>query len=1085
MFTATHSRFTMKKTTLLSAVLCCVLPGSFAAPPRALGQEAIAFDHLTVRQGLSQGNVLCIFQDSEGFMWFGTQDGLNRFDGYQFTVFKRDPADSTTLNDNFIISISEDAHHVLWVGTLNQPNYLNRFDRKTESFAQVLRDSVDLSGGRTSSVHSLYVDSSGVRWSGSIGGGLTRKDLRTGKTVVYKHDPSKPASLADNRVYSVCGDHTGTIWVGTRDGLDRFDPIHETFVHYRHDDKDPGSISDNWVWPIFEDRTHVLWVGTFRGGLNRFDRATGTFSHFRHNEMNARSLAEDRVYSLYQDRSGMIWAGFAEHGVDRFQPELAVFRHYAHDANDPSSLADNNTLSIYVDHAGSTWVGTRGGLDRLVPHTGRFIHYVHDPANSRSIGDNVVQCFLEDRNGTLWFGTEGNGLDRYDQATGTFAHYRHTPADSSSLSDNRVYALCEGGPDELWVGTYGGGLDRFDTKSGTFRAYIHQDSVPGSLGGPGVWSLCKDHEGVLWVGTYGGGLDRYDKHSDSFVHYRHVESDVKSLSNDVIVCLHEDRTGTLWVGTMEGLNRLDRRTGTFQQYREKDGLPNDVILGILEDDKGDLWISTNKGLSRFDPRTATFHNYDSRDGLQGDEFSQAAFHDPRTGLMYFGGSNGFNVFHPDDVKANPYIPPVVFTSFIRYNSDDEEGRPIIEKGIDVRRGIVLSYKDNVVTLEFAALNYYNTMKNRYAYKLEGFNDNWIRIGTEHRATFTNLDGGDYVLHVRGSNNDGVWNDDGATLRLTVLPPWWRTKWAYGAYLILIFVLLYAVRRFELNRREQKAQVRESDLRAKAVEAEKRALEAENERKTKELEDARRLQLSLLPKDVPALPEYDIAVFMKTATEVGGDYYDFQVDPDGSLRIAFGDATGHGMQAGTIVTLMKGLFLSDASHFDILTFFAHCSNAIKQIRLGRLFMALTLVRLKGNSVSLSSAGMPPAYMYRARDHAVEEILLKGMPLGAMKNFPYVLYEGALEPDDVLLLLSDGLPEQKNITGEMFDYARVEDTFRSCAGSSPRDVIQRLIGEGETWMAGGAVQDDDVTLMVIRRNVPTTISEPTETVLSDHA
>ncbi|MEK6754778.1 MAG: SpoIIE family protein phosphatase, partial [Bacteroidota bacterium] len=299
----------------------------------------------------------------------------------------------------------------------------------------------------------------------------------------------------------------------------------------------------------------------------------------------------------------------------------------------------------------------------------------------------------------------------------------------------------------------------------------------------------------------------------------------------------------------------------------------------------------------------------------------------------------------------------------------------------------------------------------------------------------------------------------------VTPPWWRTKWAYGLYAVMVVGFLYTMRRFELNRREQKARVRESELRAKAVEAEKRALQAENERQTKELEDARTLQLSMLPKDVPHLPEYDIAVLMKTATEVGGDYYDFSLAQDGTLNVAFGDATGHGMQAGTIVTLMKGLFLSDASRFDIQTFFNHCSKSIKEIRLERLFMAFTLVRLKGNSVYLSSAGMPPVYLYRKRDGSVEEILLKGMPLGAMKNFPYALHETKLERGDTLLLLTDGLPEQKNASEELFEYARIQQAFSEVGTCQPDEIIAHLVKAGESWM-NGATQDDDITLLVIK-------------------
>ena len=1033
----------------------------------ASAQTNLLFQHLTVNDGLSQGSVTCIFQDRQGFMWFGTQDGLNRYDGYAIKVFKNDPADSTTIGESFVVSITEDRDGTLWIGTVSQRDILNRFDPLTETFTQHPRDSVDLRGARENNVNASYEEPSGVRWSGTIGGGVKRFDPRTGTTETFKNDPSDSKSLISNNVYSVYGDRSGTIWVGTREGLEQFNRETESFIHWRHDESDPKSLSSNWVWPIFEDRAGVLWVGTFRGGLNRFDRSTGTFTHYRSKETDPRSLSQDELYSIYQDRSGMIWVGTTDHGVDRFHPDLGAFAHVANDPADPASLRDNMIRSMHVDRAGFLWVGTESGLERFDPNNGSFRHYVHDPSQPASMINNPAQCIYEDRSGTLWIGTFSGGLERLDRKTGLFTHYTNDPTTPGSLSDNRVYALAEDHAGNLWVGTYGGGLNRLDRKTGTFTVYSPEETDSSSINSRGVWALCVDREGILWVGTSSGGLNRLNRDEGTFRHYPHLDGDPTSLSDQLVLTIHEDRQGTLWVGTAGGLNRLDRESGTFKQYHQRDGLANDLVLGILEDGRGNLWISTSKGLSKFNPRDETFRNYGYSDGLQGDEFNQNAYaRSPVTGKMYFGGPNGFNEFHPDSVKDNPYIPPVVFSSFRRYNTDDEEGTPIEENGISVRPDITLSYKDNVAIFEFAALNYYNTHKNQYQYRLQGYSDNWIRLGTDHIATFTNLDGGAYTLQVKGSNNDGLWNDEGAFLALTVTPPWWKSDWAYGSYFVLILAFLYGARRFEINRREQKARVRESELHAKAVEAEKRALEAENERQTKELEDARKLQLSMLPKDIPKIPDYDIGVFMKTATEVGGDYYDFSMAEDSTLNVAFGDATGHGMQAGTIVTLMKGLFLSDASRFDITTFFNHCSRSIKQIRLGRLFMAFTLVRLKGNSVSLSCAGMPPAFLYRKSDGTVEEIMITGMPLGAMKTFAYALHETEMQAGDTLLLLTDGLPEQKNVHEEMFDYAKVQQVFTEVATGAPDEIIAQLVREGESWMEG-AVQEDDITLMVIKK------------------
>lgn len=1020
---------------------------------------------MTVKEGLSQGSVTCIIQDKQGFMWFGTQLGVNRYDGYSITAFRHDPVVPGTINGDFIILLALDTAGVLWVGTLDSPDMLNHFDPKTETFTQVPADSVNLTGARINSSRSQYVDASGVKWIGARDAGLRRFDSRTGKSTVYKHDPTNPNSIINDNVYQIVGDQSGLLWVTTSGGLERLDPKTEIFTHFRHDDKDPKSLSDNETWPLLMDRQSRLWVGTYQGGLNLYDRATETFARYMHDEAEPRSIAGNTLYSIYEDRSGMIWIGTSDHGVDRFHPEIFSFPHIVRHPSDTAGLSENNVQSIAVDPKGIVWIGTKDGLNRWDRTTGRFSVFKHDTRNTNSVADNIVQSIMIDHTGTLWAGTNSNGLDRLDPGASKFVHYRSDPSRPGSLSANDVYALLEDRHGDIWVGTYSGGLNRFDRGTGTFKSYRHSDSVTTSIGTDGVWSLLEDRQGVLWIGTFGAGVDRFNSETQTFTHFIHNKSDSTSISDDNILSLCEDLVGNIWVGTIAGgLNLFDRRTGRFTHIREGNGLPSDLVYGVLEDQHGLLWLSTAKGICRFDPKAGGFKTYDYSDGLQGNDFNQGAYaKDLRTGELFFGGSNGFNLFHPEQVNDNSFVPPLVFISFVRFNRDGE-GKPIAEKGISAKPHLVVSYKD-VCTFEFSALNFYNSHKNRYSYQLEGFGDNWIQLGTDRRAMVI-LDGGEHTLHIRGSNDAGVWNDQGAMIQITVTPPWWRTSWAYGSYALVLIGILYSARKIEINRREQKAKIRESELHAKAIEAEKRALQAENERKTKELEDARLLQLSMLPKEIPQVPGYDIAVFMKTSTEVGGDYYDFNVTPEGTLNVAFGDATGHGMQAGTIVTLMKGLFISDAAKFEIRNFFNHCSRAIKDIKLGRLYMAFTLARFNGKSVSLSSAGMPPVYHYKKSSGAIEEILLKAVPLGSMKNFPYGLYETAMDKGDVMLFLTDGLPEQKNSAEEMFDYARVIDGFKSVAASSPAEIVASLVKEAEGWL-NGATQDDDITLLVIKK------------------
>ncbi len=1035
--------------------------------PDVPAQNHIIFNHLSVEDGLSQSAVTCIFQDSKGFMWFGTQDGLNRFDGYNTKVFKNDPSDSTTLINNFIFSIYEDRESNLYIE--NQGGGFQKYNPITESFIRLLKKSINLSGARFNTVSAFFQDKSGTQWIGGLGAGtgLKRIDAGTGKVTIYKHDPFNASSLSDDKVYSVYRDREGNLWVGTFNGLDRLDEKTGGFIHYRNDPNNPNSLSGNWVWPVYEDAKGYLWIGTVKGGLNRYDPKKNIFINFKNNPSDPTSLSDNFIFSIYEDRSANIWVGTNTGGVNYFHPSSQVFNPFTNEPGNKNSLSDNSVLSMCVDKEGLYWIGTSdGGLDRFDYKKELFKNYKHNPSNSNSISSNSIQSIYEDESGLLWIGNFSSGLDVFDRKNSTFRHYQHSASDTNSLSDNRIYSITGDTKGNIWIGTYGGGLNELDPNTGKVTRFEHNDKDTNSISSNSVWSVAIDHSGNLWLGTFGGGIDIFNFTNFKITHLKNIHDDNTSLMDNDVIRVFVDSKDNIWVGSTKGLSRYYREKKLFKNYREKDGLPNEFVYGILEDNSGDLWISTNKGLSRFNPETETFKNYYYQDGLQGNEFNQNAFaKDNSTGRLLFGGPNGFNVFNPDNIKDNSYIPPIVFTDYTRYNSDDEEGRPIIEKGISACDSLFLTYKDNIINLQFAGLSYYNNSDNEYKYELEGFNENWIQLGHDHSVTFTNLSPGKYNLKVIGSNNDGVWNNEGASLFIQVTPPWWKTKTAYGFYIVISLGILYGARRIELNRREQKARIRENELRLKATEAEKRAIEAENERKTKELEEARQLQLSMLPKELPILPNLEIAAFMRTATEVGGDYYDFIVQDEGVLNVGFGDATGHGLQAGTMVTLMKGFFTSDAAKLELKDFMNHCTAMIKEIKLGRILMSFSLLRIINNRLILTSAGMPPVYYYNRKANEVEEILIQGMPLGAMRKFSYQVVEKELNSGDTLLLLTDGLPEQMNSNDEMFDYTRVKNNFKEFAECVPDAIIKKLVDLGDEWMGGG-VQADDISFIVIK-------------------
>lgn len=1029
-------------------------------------QGRISFNHLTIQDGLSQSMVTCIFQDSKGFMWFGTQDGLNRFDGYNIKVFKNNPLEPNSLSENFIYAIYGDEKGQLYIET--QSGTFQKYVARTESFIVLSKDNFDLTTLRSSHFNAVLEEKK-YRWLGGQAHeiGLILINKESGDTTHFRHNPTDPSSLSSDRVYSIFRDRAGNLWVGTFNGLDKFDERTGKFTHFRNDPNDPTTVSDNYVWTIYEDSRGYLWIGTYRGGLNRFDPEKETFIHYVNVENDPTSLSDDCVYSIYEDRGGVIWVGTLAGGINYFHPSSNVFEHYV---NLPgvNSLSNNSILSICADNNGYYWIGTStNGLDKFDYKSGKFKNFSNKPSNSNSVISNSIQTLLAGESGIIWIGTFSSGLDAYNPRTGIFKHYQNNPVNSNSLSDNRVYALAEDIDGIIWIGTYAGGLNRLNPKTGDISRYksIEGDSL--TISSDRVWSMAFDQDGKLWLGTFGGGINVFDPKSYSVTKvFINDPNDSTSLADNNIIRVFKDGKGNMWIGSTKGLSKYDIKAGNFINYREKNGLSNDVVFGILEDNKGNLWISTNNGLSEFNPKTETFINYYYQDGLQGNEFNQNAFaKDKRTGRLLFGGPNGFNVFNPDDIKENLYVPPIAFTDYIRYNTDDEEGKPIFERGISVRDSILLTYKDNIVTLQFAAMSYYNNYENQYRYKLEGFNENWIQLGNNHNVTFTNLSPGDYTLRVFGSNNDGVWNENGASLFVEVLPPWWRTNIAYTLYAFAFLSALFGLRTFEMKQREQKARMRENELRLKATEAEKRAIEIENERKTKELEEARELQLSMLPRELPKLPNLEIAAFMKTATEVGGDYYDFIVQENGALNVAFGDATGHGLQAGTMVTLMKGFFTSDAAKLGLQEFMNHCTGMIKEIKLGRILMSFSLLKFNNGKLSITSGGMPPVYCFSKDKQDVEEITIQGMPLGAMRKFSYKVVEKEIKSGDTFLLLSDGLPEQMNLNEEMFGYPRVKDRFKDFVNDTPENIIRSLVKSGEDWM-GGATQQDDITFVVIK-------------------
>lgn len=796
----------------------------------------LRFEYLTVDDGLSQSTVNALVQDRLGFMWIGTWDGLNRYDGYNFKVYKHDPDDPNSLSDNTIWSLHQDGQGILWIGTNRG---LDRFDPSTGQFIRYQHDPDNPQSLGRGTVGQVYQDRAGTLWVATWRGGLSRFDPQTETFVRYVHNPDDPHSILYDAVLCLYEDSTGAFWVGTWHGLDRMDRDSGQFTHYVHDPADPNSLSKGAVRAILEDAQGRLWVGTAEGGLNRFDPQTGGFVHVRHDPKNESSLNSDAVWSawldhqrimwigteaglnrfdpagerwvhydysphdpysmrqdavsaIYEDRSGVMWFGTQANGIAKYD-RAEQFVHYWHDPSDPDSLVDNLVWTIFKTQDDAVWVGTAHGLSRLDPQTGRFRHYRHDPANPDSLGNDNVSALLEDSRGILWIGT-ADGLDRYDPARDHFVHYRSdilpNLTDPSGPMDNHILCIYEDREGALWLGTNTRGVDRFDPLAETFKHYPGGFPDPASLWGSVIYAIEQTDDGALWIGSSTAGVNRFDPATGEITHYLSDPDNIyegvrRGLTDNEVMAIYQDSRGLLWIGTASGLNRLDLATDTLTTYREKDGLPNDVVYGILEDEQGFLWLSTNKGLARFDPSaqsepvTETFKYFGTRDGLQSSEFDVLAYHRADDGQMFFGGVNGFNSFYPQDIVDNPYVPNVVLTSFT------QGGVPVpSEKPIEYATKITLPWPHNFFEFEFAALSFRQPDKNRYAYMLEGFDTGWRTAGTIRFCRYTNLPGGTYTLRIKGSNNDGVWNEQGMSVIIKVVPPFWRTWW-FGTIVGLI------------------------------------------------------------------------------------------------------------------------------------------------------------------------------------------------------------------------------------------------------------------------------------------------------------
>lgn len=918
-----------------------------------LGRDAnaaagIQFTNLSVEDGLSQTSVQAVIQDRQGFIWIATHEGLNRFDGRDFLQYFHDDMDGSTLAHNWVWALHEDRQGRIWVGT--DGGGLDRLDPVTgvfTHFPHIAEDPATIGG---SIVRDIVEDAGGYLWVGTDGGGLSRVDPHT-DAVVRLEDLAAAATLSDKNVRVLHRDDDGSIWVGTDGGgVDRLDPVSGQVDALRFDGQPLRRVR------ALATQGTTLWVGTYEGGLVRFDRQTGEVTRFVNDPGDPASLAGNSIWALLVDEDGTLWVGSESAGLHRFDSAAEEFVRYQHEANDPSSLTDDHVLELAQDRGGVIWIGTYRGISRWNPRIGSFTTVTRKGDDPGQLSDNYITSLVQTQDGAIWVGTYGGGLNRWNDERTGFEHYTHDPWDPASIADDRVFALEPDG-DTLWIGTRGGSLGAMNLSTRVVRRYVHDPEDAASLSADGVttilrdsrgtvWvgtfvaglnrldnaetgrftrfrhrpgdetSLCSDSvldliedaSGAIWIGTFGGGLCRLDTTSGTFSRVRHDPTDRGSLSSNRAWSLHEDAAGNLWIATQDaGLNLWraeDRRAGraTFARYGRDQRLGDQGVYAAVSDSQGNVWFSTNRGLAKLDPESGSILRYDVSRGLQSNEFNHNARGKTARGELMFGGIAGFNIFEPERIRSNEHPPQIAFTGISRLNE------PVDLRLLAADRRLEFTYRDQLVSFDYAALDFTSPSRNRYRHRLRGFDESWIDDGTIRRTTYTNLAPGAYTFEVTASNSDGLWAREPLRLPFTVLPAPWASWWAYLIYGVLTFAALALLVRSQARRIAVAAEIHRTN---EALRSEMTRREAQQKALVKAKEQAQRyldvVEVIILSLDeagkIRLVNQKGLGTLgYRESQLIGQDFYDVLVplaEREG-LRQQFADIADHAYAESTVL-----------------------------------------------------------------------------------------------------------------------------------------------------------------------------------------
>ena len=1083
------------------AWLCCA---ALLSVSWSVAQETtLRFDHVFETGAANTNNFI---QDRDGFLWIPTWAGLAKYDGYGVKAYA---TSNSAISGNSVMIVYEDRDGLLWIGTAG--NGVNSYDKETDTFTVYTHDPANPRSLSDNAVNqtgqTILQDRAGKIWIGTQNG-LNMLDKTSGAFTVFQHDAANPDSLIHDNVWAVYEDGDGQIWIGTQAGLDRYDNATQTFAHYAHDPANPNSLSDSYIKSIVEDHQGILWVGTNRG-LNAFDKDTGQCVRYLDTPDNPDSedhLSSPEVFALFKDSDGMIWisTGYeTPSGLLKFDPEARKFAHYRHNPEDETSLRTDKVMCVIEDKAGILWINhNEGFVDKFDPESQKFTFYAHDPGKENTIGANLVTTFYEDRDGILWIGTYNGGLTRFDREQGQFTVYEETiyptlihedrddtfwvsTLDKLGIFDREqgrfiryydevrgVMTLIEDSrdPETIWFMTQRYGMYKYHTPTEALQHYANDPNDPNTLGHNWILNAYQDGDGIIWIGTQGGGLDRFDPATETFKHYRNDPDDPSSLGSNDIYDLYEDSVGKIWISTgSDGVNVFDKAAKTFRRYSPKDGFPGSSTFGTLEDNDGNMWICSSSGLIKLDPRTGDTKVYTKEDGVV--TFIWRNAYQTNDGMMWFGGLEGANAFQPAQLTDNPYVPPIHVTAFKQGGDDMPLG-----KSVENVRDITLDWRNNFFEFEFAALNYTKPLKNHYQYFLEGFDKDWFDAGTKRFGRYSNIPGGSYTLRIKGSNNDGVWNEDGIALAVTVSPPFWETMWFRVAAVALIAAIAAGI----------------VGLRLRAVQAQKRRLQQLVDERTAELNQslktitdsvnyARRIQNSALPSAdyvKTVLPES--FVLSQPRDVVGGDVYFAEAFDDGVL-VAVMDCTGHGVP-GAFMSLIASSALrrvAESGNHDPAAILQELNHMIKNMLHQHtefaesddgLDAAICFVpKANGGaerSLLFAGANLPLIYVQNHEAH-----YLKGdrQSIGYKRSdleFTFTNQTVAITDDTICYLFSDGFQDQfGGDTGKRFNRQRFQELLQQIH-ADPVDTQREKLLRAFDEYRGGRKPQDDITVVGFR-------------------